>query len=213
MQTAELIAKLGAETASGRHSRIAVRLLGPLAGGAAVSFLLMWTWLGIRPDLAEAIRTSAYWMKFAYTLWLATAAFWLAERLGRPGTRSRWPLLLAALAVLFITGLAAIQLTAAPSTAHARLLMGSSSSVCPWRIAALSLPILAGAVFGLRRLAPTRLIMSGAASGFLAGAAGAWIYAFHCDESAAPFIAVWYTLAIAAIGTLGSLSGKWLLRW
>jgi hypothetical protein len=47
----------------------------------------------------------------------------------------------------------------------------------------------------------------------LAGAAGAWVYAFHCDESAAPFVAIWYTLGIALVGALGGMLGQWLLRW
>jgi hypothetical protein len=47
----------------------------------------------------------------------------------------------------------------------------------------------------------------------LAGAVGAWIYAFHCNESAAPFVAIWYTLGMAAVGASGGLLGKWLLRW
>ena len=50
-------------------------------------------------------------------------------------------------------------------------------------------------------------------AGLLAGAFGAWIYAFHCDESAAPFVIIWYTLGIAAIGALGGLLGRTLLRW
>jgi hypothetical protein len=42
---------------------------------------------------------------------------------------------------------------------------------------------------------------------------GAWIYAFHCDESAAPFVLVFYTLGIAALSALGALIARRLLRW
>jgi len=42
---------------------------------------------------------------------------------------------------------------------------------------------------------------------------GIWIYSFHCDETAIPFLAVWYTLGIAAVGALGAVTGRSLLRW
>jgi hypothetical protein len=178
-----------------------------------VSFALMWTWLGIRPDLTAAAGTSAYWMKFGYTLLISATAFWLTERLGRPGTPARLPTYVLVLAFLLIAALAAVQLAATPSGERHALVMGASSNVCSWRIIALSLPILVPVDLALRQLAPTRTILAGAAAGLLAGAAGAWVYAFHCNESAAPFVAVWYTLGIAAACALGGASGKWLLRW
>lgn len=212
MQTADLIERLSSEDTVSRPNATML-LLGPLATGCLVSLVAMWVWLGFRPDLADAIGTSAYWMKFAYTLAVAAICFWLTERLGRPGAAIARPrdLLIIPLAVVVL--LAAAQLMAAPADTRAHLLLGGSYNVCPWRIAVLSLPPLVATVIGLRRLAPTRLIAAGAAAGLLAGAAGAWIYAFHCDESAAPFVAVWYTLGIAAVGAAGGALGKWLLRW
>jgi hypothetical protein len=55
--------------------------------------------------------------------------------------------------------------------------------------------------------------MTGAIAGLLAGATGAFIYAFHCDESAAPFVALWYTIGISLVGLLGAALGRILLRW
>ncbi len=213
MLTDDLIARLSSEDPRASRYGAAMHLLGPVAAGCVVSFLAMWGWLGIRPDLAHAIATSAYWIKFGYTLALAMIGFWLTERLGRPGadaTRPRW---LLAIPLAVILSLAIVQLLAAPEGARGHLILGASSDVCPWRIVVLSMPIVIAAGYGLRRLAPTRLVAAGTACGLLAGAAGAWIYAFHCDESAAPFIAVWYTLGIAAVGALGGASGKRLLRW
>jgi hypothetical protein len=212
VQTADLIERLSSEDA-GRSRNTTMLLLGPVAAGCLVSFVAMWAWLGLRPDLADAIATTAYWIKFAYTLTLAGICFWLTERLGRPGAGTTRLQGLLAVPLVIIVVLAVIQLAAVPEDARRHLLMGASSNVCPWRIIALALPILVAAGLGMRRLAPTRLIAAGAACGLLAGAAGAWIYAFHCDESAAPFVAVWYTLGIAAVGAAGGASGKWLLRW
>ena len=213
MQTADLIERLSLEDVRAPRGGAVMRLAGLLAAGCVVSFLIMWGWLGLRPDLAKAITTSAYWMKFAYTLALAAIAFWLTERMGRPGAGTARPQRMILIPVAIIIALAIAELATAPAAVRMHLLMGASSDVCPWRIVALSLPIFAGAAWGLRRLAPTRPVAAGAAAGILAGAAGAWIYAFHCDESAAPFIALWYTLGIAVAGAIGGASGKWLLRW
>lgn len=85
--------------------------------------------------------------------------------------------------------------------------------VCPWRIALLSLPVFVGTLWSLRALAPTRLVLSGAVAGFASGALGAWIYAFHCDESAAPFVLIFYTLGISAVGAAGAALATRILRW
>ena len=92
-------------------------------------------------------------------------------------------------------------------------MMGHSHTVCPWRIVILSLPVFASVFWSLQKLAPTRPVLAGAAAGLLAGAAGAFVYAFHCDESAAPFVVLWYTAGIALVGLAGGLIGRFLLRW
>ena len=213
MQTAELIAQLSAEARPIGPRAAHMRLFAPLAAGAAVSLFAMWAWLGIRPDLSSAAGTWAFWWKFAYTAWIALAGVWLVERLGRPGATSTWPSRWIAVALLVAAAIAAVQLLMAPPPERTGLLLGASWTVCSRHIVMLSLPVLIAAMAGARQLAPVRPAVCGAAAGILAGAAGAWIYAFHCNESAAPFIAIWYTLGIAAMGALGGVLGKWLLRW
>lgn len=213
MKTEALIERLS-ERAAPVDARAGLRLLAlGTAAGVAASLALMWLWLGIRPDLAAAMGTSAYWMKFFYTLVLALAGFWTVERLARPGASSRAQMILEALPFAAIAALALMRLAEAPADARMALVMGSSSQLCPWRIVLLALPICAGALWGLRRLAPTRPMIAGAAAGLLAGAAGAFVYAFHCDESAAPFVAVWYSVGIAVVGLIGAAAGRLLLRW
>jgi hypothetical protein len=65
----------------------------------------------------------------------------------------------------------------------------------------------------MRGLAPTRLRLAGAGVGLLAGAAGAFVYAFHCPELAAPFLGMWYLLGMAIPTALGALLGPRALRW
>ena len=91
--------------------------------------------------------------------------------------------------------------------------MGRSANVCAFLIALISLPLFAGVFWALRQLAPIRLTRAGAAAGLLAGATGATIYAFHCTESAAPFVAIWYTAGIALTTLIGAALGRWVLRW
>ncbi len=62
-------------------------------------------------------------------------------------------------------------------------------------------------------MAPTKPILAGASAGLLAGSAGAWVYGFHCSESALVFVSIWYTAGIAAMVVVGALTGRWLLRW
>jgi len=53
----------------------------------------------------------------------------------------------------------------------------------------------------------------GAAAGLLAGAAGALIYALHCPEMDAPFLAIWYLPGMLIPTAAGTLLGPRLLRW
>ncbi|HZZ68644.1 MAG TPA: DUF1109 domain-containing protein, partial [Phenylobacterium sp.] len=114
-------------------------------------------------------------------------------------------------AVVALMALARIA-QAAPETRQA-LLMGDTWMLCPWRIAAIGLPVLAGAVWAVRGLAPTRLSLTGFAAGGCAGALGAMIYSVACNETSAPFLAIWYTLGMVLVAVLGALAGSRLLRW
>lgn len=213
MKTSELIASLSGDLKPVSRFTLFWRLSGAVILGAVLSFLMMWAWLGFRPDLAAAVYTPAYWLKFLYTLALACLAYATTARLARPATRADGPALglLAVIAILVLVAGAQTILT--PPAERLALMMGHSSRVCPWRIAIVSLPIFVTTFGGVRALAPTRLMLAGAAAGLAAGALGAWIYAFHCDETSAPFLLVFYTAGIMLVGAVGGLFGKLLLRW
>jgi hypothetical protein len=42
---------------------------------------------------------------------------------------------------------------------------------------------------------------------------GAFAYAFHCTDDAAPFVLVWYGIGIGLCGLAGRLLGPRALRW
>lgn len=213
MKTNELIDDLASELAPVPRNALAARFAAGIGTGAAISALAMVLWLGIRPDLAAAAMTSAYWMKFGYTACLALFALWATMRLARPGSDAGPALIGAASVFLALFAVAWWRMMGTPPAARMPLVMGHSSHVCPWRIAILSLPVLAGTMWSLRGLAPTRLILAGLAAGLASGALGAWIYAFHCDESAAPFVVVFYTLGISLLAATGAALARPLLRW
>jgi len=211
MKTDDLIARLSDEPL--RTRSVETTLAMALVGGALLALAAMLLWLRVRPDIATAVATSAFWVKLAYAAALAALSFPVVARLARPDRLAGRISIAIAVPVLMLLGLALYQLAQAPPGGALHLVMGASASVCSLRIIALSTPVLAALFLSIRTLAPTRLVSAGAAAGVLAGAVGTLIYALHCDESAAPFVVIWYTLGIAAVGTLGGLLGRTLLRW
>ena len=189
------------------------RLALGLATGMLAAALLMLAWLGPRPDLATAIATPIFWAKFAFTLVLTIAGFAAARKLSRPAGRLR-NAAIATVAIIAVTGIAGIvqMMNAAPGEVR-NLIMGGSALLCPFYIVALSGPIYVVSILVMRRLAPTNLSAAGFAAGLLSGAAGAFVYAFHCTESGLPFITLWYTAGILATALIGAALGRYVLRW
>ena len=212
MKTDDLIAALSQDLAPVPANFMTRNLAIGALGGMLATAILWMSLKGARPDLAVAVMLWPFWMKFFYTLALALVAVRLLARAGRPGTALAPPalLLLAPFAVLAVIAAAALSAQGADVNA---LLMGHSARHCSFNIVMVSLPVLAGAFWSLRRLAPTRLTEAGAACGLFAGAAGAFVYAFHCTESAAPFVAIWYSLGIVAATLIGAALGRFALRW
>ena len=212
MRTDDLIAQLSEGLQPVRKAAVAATLAVGLIGGIIGSALLLVATMGIRHDLFVAMAGGAFWMKFTYTLVIAALGLWIVERLGRPGAKVTQPLALLVLPVVAILVLVAIQLAPANADRHT-LIMGHSAKVCALLIVLLAIPLFVGVFWALRQLAPTQLRQAGAAAGLLAGGAAATIYAFHCPESAAPFVAIWYTLGMIACALLGWALGPMLLRW
>jgi hypothetical protein len=68
-------------------------------------------------------------------------------------------------------------------------------------------------IWALRQGAPTRLTLCGAIAGIVAGGLGAAAYALACNSDTVPFIAIWYSGAIALCGLIGARLGPRVLRW
>lgn len=211
MKTNDLIELLA--TGAGPAPRaVAARRLAPAAAlGVLASAAGALVILG--PIPAELFATPAPWMKLAYAGALAGAAAWLAARLGRPVARTSGPVRALLLVMAAMVLLGALTLLATPAGARLAAVLGHSWASCPVNVLVLSLPALAGALWALRGLAPTRPRAAGLAAGLLAGGLGAFGYALSCTELSPAFVAVWYSLGIALAGALGAALGPRVLRW
>jgi len=213
VETDALVQSLAAAPAPVATGAVARRVLLGLGLGVATSSCLMLAWLGVRPDLSAAMGTGMFWVKFAYTvltgLFLAAALI----RLSRPGAKVGGLALAVVAPLILLVVMAIVRMARADPETRMSLMMGGSADVCPWRIFVIGLPVLAGAVWAVRGLAPTRLTVAGLVAGGCAGAFGAAVYGFHCNETASPFVVVWYTLGMATLAALGGLAGSRWLRW
>lgn len=211
MKTDTLIDLLARGAGPAPRAVAARRLLPVVALGLLLSAALALALIG--PIPAAMYGTPAPWLKLAYAAALALGAGWLTARLSRPVARLAppWRAVLAVFGAMALLG--AVSLAALPAGQARAALLGHSWSSCPWNVLALSLPALAGALWAVRGLAPTRLRAAGFAAGLLAGAVGAAGYALSCAEVSPAFIAAWYSLGILATGALGALLGPRVLRW
>lgn len=211
--TDDIVRALSADLAPVSQWRVSRRLFIGAGAGAVLSAALMLAVLGLRPDIQHAIGTGMFWSKQAYPLVLAIIAGFAADRLARPAATARASIAWLAVPVLLIAGAAMVELALAAPDTRLPAIMGQSARVCSWRILLFAVFPLVGLVWAMRGLAPTRLREAGATAGLSAGGAGAFIYALHCTENAVPFLAVWYSLGVAAPAFGGYLLGPLLLRW
>lgn len=213
MKTDDLVALLARNAAPVPAHPVGRRFAWGLAWGTLGAALLMLAGLGLRADLAEAAHLPMFWVKFAVPGALALAALRAAERLARPGARLGHVGVAIALPLLLLWALGAGVLAQAAPEQRVALLLGETWKVCAVLIGLVSLPVFVAAFWVMKGLAPTRLTLAGAAAGLLAGAIGALVYAFHCPEMQAPFLATWYVLGMALPTGVGAALGHWLLRW
>lgn len=181
--------------------------------GAAGATLIMAVVLGIRRDLAEVALTPIFWAKIALPLCVMIGSLWMSTRLARPGVRtggSGW-LIAAPVAAVWLAG--AYVLMAAPGEARLAVVLGKTWRVCPFNIAMLSIPGFIAVFWALKGLAPTRLALTGAAGGLLAGSTATLAYCLHCPEMGIPFWGVWYVLGMLLPAVVGAVLGPRLLRW
>jgi len=213
MKTDDLVMLLATGEGSVPRHAVERRYGLAIAVGMVAATLLMLGLLGVRPDLAEAIRLPMFWIKLGYVTALAAASLLAVLRLSRPGVSlDRVPVALVT-PVLAMWVFAGIVLAAAEPGHRIGLLLGATWAVCPWLIAMLSVPMFIASLWVMRGLAPTQLALAGTAVGLLSGTVGALVYCLHCPELEAPFIGSWYLLGMLIPAVAGALLGRSVLLW
>ena len=213
MKTDDLISMLSTGVAPVNPNLAARRFQLALVGGGAMAFMLMAMFYGVNPNLREAANLPMFWVKFAFPATLFTLGLLLTARVSIPGRPWRAVAQTVLLPVLTMFLLAAVVLFNAEPLERLPMVFGKTWTACATRIALVSSPLLLATFWVMNGLAPTHLRLAGAAAGLLAGGLGSVVYALHCTEMAAPFIAVWYTAGILLTSGLGALMGPRLLRW
>ncbi|MFC5548028.1 NrsF family protein [Massilia aerilata] len=212
MKTDELIEML----ARGPDLRVDAargRVLPFVAAGVLASAALMLAVLGVRPDLGLAMLLPAFWIKLGFAAALAWGGVAAVRRLSAPGAALGVLPVWLGLPLLAIWGLAAMALLDAPPEARAALFWGRTWRVCPFLIALLSLPACAAVLLAMRRRAPTRPRLAGAAAGLAGGALAALVYCLHCPEMSVVFVGFWYVLGMLLPAAAGALLGPRVLAW
>jgi hypothetical protein len=212
METDQLIRTLAADNAH-RAQPVGFVLTLALLAAAPVSVAMFFAGLGVRPDVMTAMHNPLFDLKFAVTLALAIPAIAISLHLSRPeASLHGWAWLLLIPAGLLVAGISGEMMMPQRLPMMTRL-VGHNSRVCMLAITVFSLPLLAGALVGLRHGAPARPAVAGAIAGMLSAGLAATMYASHCTDDSPLFVATWYTIATALVTAIGALLGSRVLRF
>lgn len=198
METDELIAALAADDIPPRRPQLVLRSLA----GCVLAALLMILFWGIRADWAQAAESMPVLIKQGLPIALALIAGALLLDTAPERPLPLWPF--AAIAALAALAWAIAALSGGD-------VFGRSAWQCLASIPFLALPLAVLLFAGLRHRIEPDPARAGMMAGLFAGALGAAIYAFHCNEDSAAFFLLWYGLAIAVCGAAGRLAGARML--
>jgi hypothetical protein len=212
LNTSQLIEALAADTPAPSVS-IGKRVVAALAIGGAVSLALFLSMVGFRPDIAHAVTTIRFELKYVDAIALAIPAAALCWRLARPDAKPG--LLIAGLVapLVLLAGAVLVELSVVPRDLWMARLIGTNVRHCLMFIPLLSLPPLAGLIFALREGAPANPALSGALAGAASAGLSAMIYATNCTDDSPLFVASWYPIATLVVVAVGALAGRRFLSW
>ena len=105
-------------------------LVGAIALGSIIAAAAFLFWIGVRPDIGQALQTARFLFKFVITLSLATTAAGLLLRLAIPGVSTGfWAWACLATPVLLVVAEAA-ELMVMPAATWWPRLVGSNARFC-----------------------------------------------------------------------------------
>lgn len=213
MKTDEWIELLARSPAGLTAALAGRRFAAALGWAAAGALLLMAVLLGVRADIANAATGAMFWVKLLFGAAIAGFAWPASMRLGRPGAPLGvlgWGM---AAPFVLLWAIGAVVLVDLDPLRRDAIVFGRTWRSCTLLIGLLSLPGFVALLWALRGLAPTRPAGAGACAGLAAGGVAATVYALHCPETDAPFLAAWYAVGVAIPALAGALVGPRVLRW
>jgi hypothetical protein len=213
MKTDELVALLAAHAEPVQRHAAVRRIAYAIAAGLPLSIAVMAIEYGVRRDLVQTMFWPMFWVKLLFPVCVAVAGFVIVQRLARPGVRVRAAWLGMAVPVLLVWAIGLATWLAAPADERSAMVWGQTWRSCAFNIALISVPVFVASLVALKGLAPTQPALAGAAAGAMSAGAGAAVYALHCPELEAPFLAIWYVLGMALPVVAGAAIGHRLLRW
>ena len=216
MNTDRLIDLLSANLEPVGRVRFGKTLLVAMLTGGAAAFSLMLVIVGPRPDLDSTAHLEWTVVKLLFAVSVIGTATPPLLRLMRPGSEKETHPEIVFLPFFAAIGIALAMLLFVPFQVWSEMLRGATSAFparCFLCITFFAVVPFAALIWALRQGAPTRLTLSGAIAGVIAGGLGAAAYAFTCRSDTIPFIACCYGAAIALCALIGAQLGPRLLRW
>lgn len=169
--------------------------------------------IGVRPDLAGALTTMPVLAKIAFGAGVAITALVLFQQSLRPGLQPRRLLPLAVIPIILIAAFALVTLAQVPAEQWSSLTFGRYWRNCLVNVPLYALLPLLVLLLLARRGAPVDGRLTAASAGLASGGLAAIAYALHCPDDAIPFLATWYTLAVALVAGVSTLALPRFLRW
>jgi hypothetical protein len=179
--------------------------------GFAVALALVVIGVGVRPDIGAA--RMPVMMKALFSALAAAVMLPVAVRLMRPGRPLGWRIGAVILFLSICVIATVVALMGEEPSERMQAWMGGGFPWCVVVIPLLAAPTAASILWLMRALAPTRLMMAGAAIGAFSGGVGAMAYAMYCPVDSVAFVTTWYVVAIAICAVLGAVIGARVLRW
>jgi len=203
--TDALIRNLSADLVAVKRRRMSGEVALLAALGAIELALLLWAG-AMRPDIRQVILAPFMLWKIGNLALLAGVASWAAIRsLAPPAVPRRGLRLALALAALAAVG--GTMVTPAVDIGRPILerLSPMQGMLCATSIIVLGMPVMATLAVLMRRAAPVRPKQSALACGLAAATSGALIFTVYCPMNDPLYIAVWYSLGVAALALVARL--------
>jgi hypothetical protein len=211
METETLVEALATDTVVPWKLEQSIRIA--LIAGNVIAGITFFGGVGFRPDIAFAMGTTRFLVKFAVTLPLALAATAAMLRVAQPGASfgvRGWAL---ALSPIILISAVLIELVTVPLPLWGSKIIGTHAQNCLTLIPLLSIGPLVCLLLALRKGASTRPALAGAIAGLAASGIAATLYATNCTDDSPLFVVTWYPLATGFVTLIGCLSGLRFLRW